>query len=245
MGAGVEGYVDEIKMLMPGNPHLGTAILLMPLARAAGTLVSNPPNGHAITDITADITRAVEAIRSAIVGVLEGMDKEDAAAVCRAIKKMNPPGLMDPYFRDTPVEELERNILAENTTFLRWMEKGAEDDGVAREIYDLYPISLRHGAFLAGKGRRMREYVQETFLRILAENQDTFIAGIHGERTAENISRWAGKILSLTGDRREEEIEKMDRYCRLRNINPGTTADLTASSIFIGLLACQLTEGRP
>ena len=94
-----------------------------------------------------------------------------------------------------------------------------------------------------------------TYLRILSKVPDTFIArkvglraGIRevgeavrkGMEVAMEVSRRAEEALDKGGLLSEEGrklVEELDRDLRRNKLNPGTTADLTASSIFLSILS--------
>jgi len=61
-----------------------------------------------------------------------------------------------------------------------------------------------------------------------------------GMSVAREVSRRAGEALRLGGLTTEEgrrAVLELDKNLRGRGINPGTTADLTASSLLVAILA--------
>jgi triphosphoribosyl-dephospho-CoA synthase len=83
--------------------------------------------------------------------------------------------------------------------------------------------------------------IVETYLTLLAARPDTHIARRGGAELANDVSRRAGAVLAAGGVRSDEgrrEIALMDEAMRdpRHTANPGTTADLTAASIFVELL---------
>jgi triphosphoribosyl-dephospho-CoA synthase len=79
----------------------------------------------------------------------------------------------------------------------------------------------------------------ETYLTILAFTPDTLISRKYGENVALTVSKKARKIIEeteITSNKRLEALKDFDKYLRNNNFNPGTTADFTAASIFLGLL---------
>jgi triphosphoribosyl-dephospho-CoA synthase len=79
----------------------------------------------------------------------------------------------------------------------------------------------------------------QTFLEILSRYPDTFVSRVNGERVAKEVSRKAKTILEkggmLTAGGRKC-VSKFDVDLRRRDVNPGTTADLTASSWMLAIL---------
>src|SRR6185503_9941760 len=83
--------------------------------------------------------------------------------------------------------------------------------------------------------------VVETFLTLLAAAPDTHVARRAGMAAAIEVSGRARSALAAGGVRSpsgRRAIDELDRWLRdSRNTsNPGTTADLTASAIFVVLL---------
>ena len=96
------------------------------------------------------------------------------------------------------------------------------------------------GAARAG-GASLREAALACFLAILAEVPDSLIGRKCGRETALVVSREAAAILRETrrgSTARAEVLAAFDVSLRneSNSLNPGTTADLTAASIFVHLL---------
>ncbi len=81
------------------------------------------------------------------------------------------------------------------------------------------------------------------FLTILAAVPDTLIARKNGKAVAEDVSRRAAGVLSSGGGTSPRGRARLDQLARdlgdeAHRLNPGTTADLVAASLFVFL-----TEG--
>jgi triphosphoribosyl-dephospho-CoA synthase len=88
--------------------------------------------------------------------------------------------------------------------------------------------------------------VVHTFLKVLSEHPDTFIARKVGAEKAREVSLDAKKALELGGletPEGRESILELDRRLRESGnlLNPGTTADLTAAALAL----CTLSGYRP
>ena len=88
--------------------------------------------------------------------------------------------------------------------------------------------------------------VVHTFLKILAEHPDTFIARKVGKEKAIEVSLEAKAILELGGletAKGKQSLAAFDRKLRVKgnSTNPGTTADLTAAALAL----CTLNGYRP
>ena len=90
-------------------------------------------------------------------------------------------------------------------------------------------------------GLSLNDAIVETFLMLLAASPDTHIVRRGGEDRARRVSQFAADALAADGVRSEagrRSIAAMDAALRdPRNLaNPGTTADLTAATLFAALL---------
>jgi len=88
--------------------------------------------------------------------------------------------------------------------------------------------------------------VVHTFLKVLSEHPDTFIARKVGVEKAREVSSDAKKVLELGGLETSEgraRVLEFDRKLRESGnlLNPGTTADLTAAALAL----CTLGGYRP
>jgi triphosphoribosyl-dephospho-CoA synthase len=95
----------------------------------------------------------------------------------------------------------------------------------------------------------LSEAIVETYLTLLAAAPDTHIVRRGGDELARRASRLAADALAAGGVRSEDgrlAIAAMDSALRdPRNLaNPGTTADLTAATLFAALLAGGWTMGH-
>ena len=88
----------------------------------------------------------------------------------------------------------------------------------------------------------MSEAIVETYLTLLAAAPDTHIVRRGGDALAQRVSRLAAEALEAGGVRTDAGRQRIDAmHMTLRDplnlANPGTTADLTASTLFAALLA--------
>ena len=185
-----------------GNTHFGAFILLIPLV-AGG-----------------DIPGALRLIRET--GV------EDAVEFYRAFGETK--------VRVIEADELDvRNpaaiavIRERGMTLLDIMKHSAENDMVAREWVDGFPLT-RRGADLLKEAGCGRNAIVSTFLELLSSVPDTFIVKEHGETVAEETRTRAREVLD--GKR---SLEAFDEECIAGGVNPGSTADVLIAAIYIAL----------
>ena len=199
------------------NVNLGIVLLFAPLAKAA--LMDGRD------------------LRSNLGVVLRALTKEDARAAYAAIRLAEPGGL------GTGVEH---DVRREPTVTLREaMASAVKRDTIAAEYLSDYAITFEQGvpalARALNRGADVRQAVVQTFLELLASVPDTLIARKQGMTVARQVSAEAAEALRAGGIFRasgRQAIAALD--ARLRGngnrLNPGTTADLVAATLFVALL---------
>ncbi len=211
--------VRDTRRWVPANTNLGIVLLLAPLARAAAE------------------AGAGANLRESLGSVLAGLTVADAEAAYEAIRLAHPGGLG---------EAPEQDVATSPTVSLKEaMQLAADRDAIAGEYVSDYAVTFGIGrpAFAGARaeGASLREAALECFLAILAEVPDSLIARKCGREAALVVSREAASILDETrpgSAARAEALAAFDASLRgeSNSLNPGTTADLTAASIFVHLL---------
>lgn len=209
-----------------GNAQLGIILLFGPLAKAAGLV-----NGK----ITA---RSLKAVTSA---VLKATNNEDALNTFKAINKGHVGGLNDVDDLDVRKKSTYDRLREKGTTLLDWMKVGAEVNSVCYEYASNYKLTFGTGlpTLLDARRKGVQGAIVHTYLTLLAERKDSHVTGKWGPGMAEQISKKAATILkegSVWTKDGSAGVKRLTNYLRKGRINPGATADLTASTIFVALL---------
>ncbi len=201
------------------NTNLGTVLLLAPLARAA-------------------LTHGKGRLRTQVREVLQQLTVEDARHVFSAIRLAKPGGLGRVPRWDVQTSRVD-------ATLLRAMQAAADRDTVAREYATAFAATFDLGLPTLKRYRDatpdLRTAIVQTYLTILATVPDSLIARKAGVQRATAISREAGRLLEAGGAETAAGRRRLlgfDRRLRRRGnlLNPGTTADLTAASLFVAIL---------
>ncbi len=225
-----------------GNTHLGTAMLLIPLAYSAGKIQSLED----VEDLEELGAAASESLKLA--GPEQSVDLYEAIRI-----SMNRASLGKYDEGDVPdvndpraAEKLKEKKLS----IFDVMRASAGWDMVAAEMTSGFPASVSAVRYYSSFDDPNVACVN-TFLKLLSEMGDTFIARAagRGEDVREKVSdgmkkmAWvreeAAHALRLGGvatDEGRHLVEGLDSKMRRLGWSPGSVADLVASSIFMALL---------
>ena len=110
------------------------------------------------------------------------------------------------------------------------MDLSADVDGVAAEWVGGFERTFEAAEWLLAEDGPVPDRTSRVFLRLLAEEVDTFVVKTADRESAEEASRRARAVLD--GEERGDELA--EEFVE-RGINPGTTADLTAGALFVAL----------
>jgi triphosphoribosyl-dephospho-CoA synthase len=217
VGQAILQAVRDTRSLVNTNTNLGTVLLAIPLSKA--------------------YHRGGRNLRKELQAVLDRLTVEDARQVYVAIRMAQPGGL----------GRVEQGDISQEPTFSlqQAMALASERDTIAREYCTGYAITFEIGLPTLLSARRtgadLSTAVVQTFITLLAQVPDTLIQRKRGAEVARWVSNRARQVLDLGG-----AMTKAGRaaLCQLDNelrdarhtLNPGTTADLTATVVFLALL---------
>ena len=234
---GLGGYIlravqDTLAWQKGGNVNLGIILLSAPISTAAGALNA---------DDKLDLTELRDRTRH----VIKTTTPADAVAVYKAIgMAMSPETLGRSDELDVLDEASEATIRNESYNLYDVFSMGAERDIICREYVTGYSVTFDSGypyLLNALEEHDTNTAIVNTFLHILSENPDTLITRKVGEEKAKWVSNRASDILLNGGATTEKGLELLDALDQELQeaegtLNPGSTADLTAASIFLTLL---------
>ena len=219
-----------------GNTLLGTAILLSPIAVAAGMSLDK------------EGVFEVAMLRRNIKLVVESTTPEDAARVYEAIRIARPGGLGSSSQLDVNDPNSISLILNERIPLFRIFTMASAYDTICSEWVNNYHITFEVAHPSLKKELEKQDLdnaVVHAFLQVLAKHPDTLIARKTSNEKAEEVSAMADDLLHLdleTSEGKKKLTEFDEGLRRLGNLsNPGTTADIIAA----GLAICVLGGYRP
>jgi triphosphoribosyl-dephospho-CoA synthase len=210
------------KWKLQSNTHFGSLVLMIPLACAAGAAeVRNPEDGA--DDLQDELAR-----------ILQLSNVEDAVDFYRAFLLAGARVAdVDEFSLKDPNSELL--LRQEGRTLLDLMKLSQGHDLIAREWSTNFERSFRLADRLKERigERGPNDGIVLTFLEALHQVPDSLIFAKFGSVKAARVSVRAGEAM------RDETLEAariLDRELLAEDINPGSTADLIAASLFISLL---------
>jgi len=220
-----------------GNTLLGTIILLLPIAAAAG-----------MTPVGKDFD--IRRLRKALKLVVESTTAADAVNLYEAIKIANPGGLGGAPDLDINDPSSEARILRENVSLFQVFKIAEKYDTICSEWINNYSVTFDMAYPSPAKKLENRNDLNQaiihTFLEVLASVPDTFIARKVGIERSRKVSANAQKVLDLGGLKTASGtriLHRFDGQLRRSNnlLNPGTTADIVSAALSL----CVLSGYRP
>jgi triphosphoribosyl-dephospho-CoA synthase len=219
VGERVLDAVRATRAAVSTNTNLGMLLLYAPVARAA--------------------ERRSGALRDAIRRELQELDKIDAKQIFTAIREARPGGLGHVRRYDVNSDP--------DCTVQQAMAEAADRDLIARQYADgyeeIYAVGLPALRGLMARWNHVEWAAVGCYLRFLAGFQDSHILRKSGSEVAEGVRRRAAKVLGrfeMNNNPADAAamLMEFDRELKEAQINPGTSADLTAAS----LLICRLED---
>jgi triphosphoribosyl-dephospho-CoA synthase len=208
-----EGVLAWQTWNLNSNTHFGSLVLMIPIAIAAG--------------------RPGE-LQAELIGVLEKTTVTDAIDFYSAFGKAKARVVEVDNFSLND-KNWQKAVVGSGKTLRGLMRLSSNHDIVAREWSTNYERSFILADRMAEQIERwgQNDGVVRTFLEALAEVPDSLICAKFGVELANQVSKQAGEALL---DDTLGKAHQLDRDLLAQDINPGSTADLIAASLFISLL---------
>ncbi|MHA1379100.1 MAG: triphosphoribosyl-dephospho-CoA synthase [Candidatus Helarchaeota archaeon] len=226
----LQGIIDTIRWQKGGNINLGIMLLLYPISAAAGILLKQEKLN-------------TNNLRKKTIEVVKNTTSDDAMNLYKAIEICEPGGLGEiPEFDVTNKLSITK-ILNENISLYKIFEICKSWDSIASEWTSGFKIIFELGVpyfqKIYNEFNDINTVVVDTYLYLLSRVPDTLIQRKFGKKISEKISAMAKEIIDSGGLRKNMgKILTFDDFLHKNKekINPGTTADMTAATIFVCLL---------
>jgi triphosphoribosyl-dephospho-CoA synthase len=224
VGKLIKQAVVETDKWIANNTNLGIVMLLTPLCAAAG-----------MSDDVDEIPYNVDEI-------LRSTTPIDAANLYEAINIAEAGGMGVQDELDVGSEDAKNELIDKGINMFDVLDLSSQWDMLASELTRTMPITFEIGypTFKeVKKSHGINKATVQTFLTILSIYPDTLIARKYGLDTAQEVSVDASLVLKEGGVLTEAGMNMLNDFDNDligKNLNPGTTADLTASSVMVALL---------
>lgn len=228
MGRLVRKAVAEAKRWhRGGNTILGEAMLLLPLCAGAGYVLGG----------TGEVE--LSALRESTRMLVRATTYRDTLNLYEGIR-IASPRLRSTSSLDVFDPRSYAEISSRGVTLHQVMAMSS-DDTIAAELTRGYPVTFELGypalrrAYEASGD--IRSATVECYLHILSRVPDSLIIKKAGRRVAAEVSERARTVLEAGIT--QQALEELDEYLRSEGnlMNPGTTADLVAGALFVGLIS--------
>jgi triphosphoribosyl-dephospho-CoA synthase len=166
-------------------------------------------------------------VKKALHDVTHKTTVKDAVNVAKAIQASGAYVGIPQKGPDIRNETAIKEIDDEELTLIDLFLLSSEWDTIAAEWVHGFPVTLSGAGYLVeGKS------ILGLYMDILSEYPDSLVQRRFGKKIAIKISKKAQKLKNSS----DTELKKWDSHLYRKGINPGTTADLVASSLFVALL---------
>jgi triphosphoribosyl-dephospho-CoA synthase len=237
--------VRSTRKYVKTNTNLGMVLLFAPIAKAyalgrTGERKNERKNGgmeeresgHLVTPFPPSYS--VRELRANLARVLNSLTVEDARNVYEAIRLANPGGMGKVTDHDIR-EEVQVSLLEA-------MAAAAHRDSIAREYTSRFEITFQLGYPTLQRyfteTRDLEKSIVQTYLTLLSEIPDTLITRKQGSDVSQKVTTRAREVLQAGGifsGVGRQKLQELDQFLRSQDnqLNPGTTADLTAVALFV------------
>lgn len=213
----LEAVETTKKWHLADNVHFGAFLLLMPLVYCWRE-------------------KKAERIAERASKELKKTSVDDSLAVLRAFK-ISSARVMEVEKLSLDSDETAGQLIKNNINLYDWMLTAPEENIIANELTNGFKVSLE------GMDRLFMFYdetedinlaVVLTYHSLMSKYLDPLVISKHGKSVAEEVRELAGKVLEkYREDSDITHFKKLDEELIKMDINPGTIADLTISSIFL------------
>ena len=214
--------VGETDRWIKNNTNLGIVMMITPIAVAA-----------AISDSFDDIRQNIKLL-------MGNTSVDDACDLYDAINIADAGGMGDQDEYDVASDNAKNELRQNNQTMYDVLKISAPWDMLAREMTSDMPAVFEIGYptyHELKEGKSQNHSCLLTFLTIRSHVPDTLISRKYGYGEELKISLMTKDLLKMKySDDFMDRVAEVDDYLFKNKYNPGTTADLTAASIFVSYL---------
>lgn len=209
----IDAVLASRKIGVNTNVHFGAFLLLFPLvavwkSKNAKTAGENASN------------------------FLKETNFRDSLKILRAFQLIRPR-VLNTGEMSLENKKVGSEIVKRKINVYEWMKLAPKENLIASELISGYPISTEGAEFLINLNEKTNDAIVLLYHKMLASYPDTLIISKFGIEKALEVMDLAKKAFEA---RNFSEFRKLDEFLLKNRLNPGTIADLTASSIYLALM---------
>lgn len=214
--------VAETDKWINNNTNLGIVMMITPIAAAAA------------------ISSSFDEIRENVKLLMANTSVDDACDLYDAINIADAGGMGNQDEYDVASGDAKNELRENKQTMYDVLKISAPWDMLAREMTSDMPAVFEIGYpayHKLAQEKSKNDSCILTFLTILSQVPDTLISRKYGSDEAIKISMMTRDLLNLKDEPDfKDKLKEFDEFLFKNKYNPGTTADLTAASIFVSYL---------
>ncbi len=224
--------VIETDHWVANNTNLGIIMLLTPISVAASMF----------DDVEVIKDGYLDSFRDKIDQIMKATTPQDAVNLYKAINIADAGGMGEQDELDVSSDSSAQKLLDDEINMFSVLEMSSQWDCLSYELTHKMPVTFGIGFPVFKKIQSeygTNQATVQTFLTILSQVPDTLISRKYDDEKAQQVSSSAKSILEEGGiltKKGRNLLEKFDAKLINNGLNPGTTADFTASSIMIAYL---------
>lgn len=222
------GVKESSKWQKGGNTHFGAFTLLIPLIKSSRRLEDR-------YNLLKDRSILIDKIINEAESVLRDTDYTDSINFYKTFSLENIKVEKAEKFNVKDQQSL--NLIRDKEIGLfNLMTLAPSHNLVAREWVEGYQRSLNVAKRLVKSSKSekfdLNDNIVYEYVKLLSENIDGLVVAKHGLEEAKNVKKIAESIIK---DYSIDKVKKFDCYLIEREINPGSTADIIVSALYIFL----------
>lgn len=215
------GAEESVKWQRGGNTHFGALLLLIPLTMAAGACMSYD----------------MEELKRKAKEIMLNTSVDDAVEVYKAFPEAKVKVRRAVPELDVMDESSITEIREKKLSLYEILTISASYDLISLELVGGFEKTFRYASLIkdfAEEERSINDAITHAYLRLLSEEEDTFVKMEFGTEKSKYVKEKAKGIVNRGYELKE--IEEFDEELIREGINPGSTADIMAAALFITIL---------
>lgn len=215
------GAEESVKWQRGGNTHFGALLLLIPLTMAAGACMSYD----------------MEELKRKAKEIMLNTSVDDAVEVYKAFPEAKVKVRRAVPELDVMDESSITEIREKKLSLYEILTISASYDLISLELVGGFEKTFRYASLIkdfAEEERSINDAITHAYLRLLSEEEDTFVTMEFGTEKSKYVKEKAKGIVNRGYELKE--IEEFDEELIREGINPGSTADIMAAALFITIL---------